>query len=171
MSVEFAQILTSLLGPLALEEQAWLEERVVLRRYPPGFAVFHEGLAPREMAVLLEGRLRISKLRPDKRQENIAYVEPVALLGLAAVIGGIPYPTTAMAREASTCLLLPGRLLEPGDDPMGRRLALRLLKASLRGMNAQLRAANARLYGLAGERELVDALAADLGAWSLPVEP
>jgi hypothetical protein len=61
--------------------------------------------------------------------------------------------------------------LEAGGPPQSRAPALRLLQASLRGMNAQLRAANARLYELAGRPQLVESLAADLGAWSLPQEP
>ena len=146
-------------------------QQVESKRYSPGFAVFHEGLPARDMALLVKGRLRISKLRPDSRQENLAYVQPVALLGLAAVVGGFPYPTTAMAQEPSICLRIPGALLAPSEDPIARGLALKLLQASLRGMNAQLRAANARLYSLAGERELVEALTLDLGAWSLPSDP
>lgn len=171
MSPDLRPLLEGLLGPLALAELSMLEQQVELRRYPPGFAVFHEGLVSSELALLVGGRLRISKLRPDARQEDLAYVEPVALLGLAAVLGGVPCPTTAMAREPSACLLIPGRLLAPADDPVTRSLALKLLRASLRGMNAQLRAANARLYGQAGERELVEALTLDLGAWSLPANP
>ena len=171
MSPPLAPLLEGLLGQLSPEELAWLEPRVELRRYPPGFAVFHEGTSPHHMVLLLEGRLRIAKLRADKRQESIAWVEPVALLGHAAVVGRFPHPTTVMVREACLCLHLPGSLLEPGDDPASRRPALGLLQASLRGMNAQLRAANARLFHLAGERELLEALAGDLGAWSLPPDP
>lgn len=171
MNSSLRPALEALLGPLEPPALERLEQAVELRRYPPGFAVFHEGMEPREMVLLLEGRLRIGKLRPDKRQESIAHVEPVALLGIAPVIAGTRYPTTAMAREPSSCLLIPRGLLQPGADPVQRTLAARLLQASLRGMNAQLRAANARLYSLAGEPELLAALALDLGAWSLPQEP
>jgi CRP-like cAMP-binding protein len=171
MSVDLEKILTTLLGPLAPDELAWVAARVEFRRYQPGFAVFHEGSTPRHMVLLLEGRLRIAKLRADKRQESIAWVEPVALIGHAAVVGRFLHPTTVMAREPCLCLHLPATLLEPSEEKASRRPALALLRASLLGMNAQLRAANARLFHLAGERELLEALAGDLGAWSLPPEP
>jgi CRP-like cAMP-binding protein len=171
MSDALRPVLESLLGPLEDPALERLLERVEPHRYPPGFAVFHEGLEPKAMVLLLEGRLRIGKLRPDKRQESIARVSPVALLGIAPVLTGKRHPSTAMALEPSNCLLIPRSLLHPGPDPLERQLAARLMKACLRGMNAQLRAANARLYGLAGENELLAALALDLGAWSLPWEP
>ncbi len=168
MTPEHERLVRELLGPMGPAEAELLSRHLVDRRYPPGFAVFHEGLAPRDLLLLVEGRLRLSKLRPDKRQERIAMVEPVALLGIAAAVGGFPYPTTAMALEPSTCLAIPAALLRPGAEPVACSLALQLTRACLRGMNAQLRAANARLLGLAGERELVASLSLDLGAWSLP---
>jgi CRP-like cAMP-binding protein len=171
MSEQVQRALRGLVGGLQPEDLEGLVGLTELRRFPPGFAVFHEGLAPADMALLLEGRLRISKLRPDKRQESIAYVEPVALLGHAPLLGGFRHPTTAMSCEPSLCLMLPGKLLTQRRGPRQRRLALALLQAALRAMNAQLRTANARLYGLAGERELMESMAADLGAWSLPSLP
>ncbi len=171
MSLEPGPVLRELLGPVEPPVLELLERQVSVRRYPPGFAVFHEGMAPRELVLLTRGRLRLNKLRPDKRQETIANVNPVAMIGLAAAAGRIPYPATAMALEPSECLLIPAHLLEPGQDPVRRSLAIELSKACLRGMNAQLRAANARLFGLVGDRELVEALSLDLGTWSLPLQP
>jgi len=171
MSLEPGPVLHELLGPLAPPMLQLLEKQVTVRRYPPGFAVFHEGMAPRDLVLLTQGRIRLNKLRPDKRQETIANVHPVSMLGLAAAVGGIPHPATAMALEPSECLLIPAHLLEPGQDPIRRGLAIKLSKACLRGMNAQLRAANARLFSLVGDRELVEALSLDLGTWSLPLHP
>ncbi len=168
MSADHRGALERLLGPIGADDLAWVEGHVELRRYPPGFAVCLEGQAPKAMFLLLEGRLRISKLRPDKRQEEIARVQPVSLLGHAAVLGKRSYPTTIAALAPSACLLLPRSLLRPSDDPRSAAPALALLRASIRGMNAQLRAVNARLLSMAGSGELISGLAHELGAWSLP---
>ncbi len=168
---EAVQSLSAMLGPLDPEQSRWLHKRVQLRSYSTSYALVHEGQHPRTLFLLLEGRVRISKLRPDRRQEVIAYTQPLALLAHAAALGGRRHPTTIAAAEPSRCLLLPLKLLEPDDDPISRSMAWGLLQATVRGMNAQLRAVNARLASMASHRELVDSMACDLGAWALPDPP
>jgi CRP-like cAMP-binding protein len=164
--------LRTLLGAQPEAQEAWLVERVVLQPYEPGSAVVLEGQRARDLFLLLEGRLRIGKQRPDKRQERIAYLQPVALLGLASAVLGTAHPTTAVAVEPSLCLRLPRALLRADPAvPLSREPARRLLQATVRGMNAQLRAVNARLLRLEEPGEQVAGAACDLGAWSLPSDP
>ncbi len=170
MTPPIRDALALLMGPLPSADLAWLEKRVELRHYSPGFAVCLEGQVSRQMFLLVEGRLRITKLRPDKRQEEIARIQPAALLGHSAVIGRTPYPTTIAALEPSICLHVPRSLLRPCADPRSGPSALRLLEVSVRGMNAQLRSVNAHLLTIASERDLIEDLAHDLGAWS-PTDP
>lgn len=172
MAPSVQDALRTLLGPQPEAEEAWLTARVFLQPFAPGAAVVLEGQRARDLFLLLEGRLRIGKQRPDKRLERIAYLRPLALLGLASATLGTAHPTTAMALEPSLCLRLPRGLLRADPaDPLSRGPALRLLEATVRGMNAQLRAVNARLIRLDDPGEQVDAMAGDLGAWSLPQDP
>jgi CRP-like cAMP-binding protein len=160
-----------LLGAQPEDELEWLAAQTRLQAYPPGFAVSLEGQPPSDMFLLLEGRLRLTKLRADMRQACIAYLQPLALVGHVALLMGTACPTTMAAVEPSLCLRIPGRLLRPGTDPRSRGPALRLLQASVRGMNVQLRTVNAHLLRMDGREDAVGELARDLGAWSLPDEP
>ncbi len=168
MSQPIAQQLTPLLGSLSAEEVRWLQGRIRSGHYAPGHAVVREGWPPRTMFLLLSGRVRASRTRPDGGQEVIAYVSPVSLFGHVSAIGRKNYLATMTAVEPCECLLIPSALLTPPTEGIGRRLALRLLEATILGMNTALRTVNARLLTMASTDDLVDAMATDLGSWCLP---
>jgi CRP-like cAMP-binding protein len=168
--IDARDALRTLLGSQPEAEAAWLLEQVAVLDFEPGSAVVHEGQPARDMFLLFEGRLRLGKQRPDLKQTRIAYLQPVALLGLASAILGTAHPTTAVAVAPARCLRIPRRLLKGGEDPRSNGPARRLLEAAVRGMNAQLRAVNARLACMEDPGACVGDLTQDLGAWSLPEE-
>ena len=168
MNAEVIAAFERLVGPLDDDARAWAEPALRIQDVPPGHAITHEGAPPRHMVLLLEGRARLSKLRPDGAQEVVAYVLPVALLGHASVVGRDDYLMTAMAVDPSRCLFIAARLLRTRDTDVACRVSIRLMEAAVLGMSRQLRAVNARLLSLAQPGELVDGLARDLGSWVLP---
>ena len=168
MTGNIPQQLAPLLGPLTDQEARWLQGRIRSGHYAPGHAVVRQGWPPRTMFLLLSGRVRASTTRTDGGQEVIAYVRPVSLFGHVSVIGRENYLATMTAVEPCECLLIPSTLLTPPADGIGRRLTLRLLEATILGMNTALRTVNARLLTMTSTDDLVDAMATDLGSWCLP---
>jgi CRP-like cAMP-binding protein len=168
MSPVVPRLLETFVARLGEEEVEILNTSVELRDYGPGEAIAWEGTICREIFVLREGRVRITKSRPDGGQELVAYVRPAALFGHVSFFARSRRITTAAAMEPSSCYLIPVRLLQDAGAGPASRLAVRLREVVLLGMNQQLRAVNRRLAAMADTAELAESLAHDLGSWTLP---
>ncbi len=162
------QTLLAFFGELPAPDEQLLFESVHRRLYQPGHAIAREGRKPNHMFLLLSGRVRLSKERPDGGQEMVAYIRPIAMFGHVSAFEMSTRLTTAAAMEPSECLLIPLRLFHPQIHAgSAMRLALRLRETALLAMNKQLRTMNTRLLSMASPGEMVDAMANDLGSWSL----
>ena len=160
--------LKSMLGDLDPQSEQILADGVTVTKFMPGYAVFREGTAPRNVFLLLSGRIRLSRTAPSGRQEVITFVEPVALFGHVAILGHFHHLTTASAVAASECVAIPASfMLARAPDP-GARLGIRLREAAVLGMNQQLRAVNARLLSLSTASQAMDEVSAALGSWNVP---
>jgi CRP/FNR family cyclic AMP-dependent transcriptional regulator len=75
------------------------------RSYPGGGVIFSEGDAGREMFVVLEGRVRISKFIPGGGEEALAILERGDFFGEMALIDGQPRSADARAHTGPVTVL------------------------------------------------------------------
>lgn len=114
-------------------------------RFPSGNYVFREGDPGREMYVVLEGRVRISRIFPDGGEEALAVFGRGAFFGEIALIDGQPRSADARAHEGpATVLVLDQSTISEvlSMDPAAAldflRLLLRLLASRLREIDEKL---------------------------------
>ncbi|MDA8174728.1 MAG: Crp/Fnr family transcriptional regulator [Nitrospiraceae bacterium] len=67
-------------------------------------AVFAEGDAPGWFYIVLEGKIKITKLSPGGREIILEIIAPMDFFGGVAVVRNIPYPANAVAMEDSVLL-------------------------------------------------------------------
>ncbi|HVO60223.1 MAG TPA: Crp/Fnr family transcriptional regulator [Terriglobales bacterium] len=63
--------------------------------YPPGALLFAEGQNPRGILVLCSGRVKLSTASREGKVLILKVASPGAVLGLSAVLSGVPYEATA----------------------------------------------------------------------------
>lgn len=85
----------------ALERAISLARR---RKLDQGELLFRQGGAPEAFFLILAGRLKIGQTTPEGQQVIIRYLGPRDIAGCVAVCGGMPYPATAEAVEATWLL-------------------------------------------------------------------
>lgn len=159
-----------LFSALSADERESLCQRLEEISYQPLEAICREGRPPSGWFLLLAGRVRISRTRPDGGQELIAWLEPGAMFGTAGMLDGLTRPTTAAAAEPSRCLRFPRALLEPENGAEHLNLCLREILC--RALNDQLRAANHRLLSQARRAQGDAPPTSDriFGGWRVPTE-
>lgn len=85
----------------ALKQAVSLARR---RKLDQGEILFRQDEAPEAFFLILAGRLKVSQTTPEGHQVIIRYLGPRDIAGCVAVCGGVPYPATAEAVEASWLL-------------------------------------------------------------------
>jgi CRP-like cAMP-binding protein len=78
--------------------------RATALRIPKGSAVFEQGETAKSFYVLLNGRLKVTKLTPDGQQVVIRFVMPGDIYGIAKALNRSDYPATATALVDSVTL-------------------------------------------------------------------
>ncbi|WP_029042209.1 Crp/Fnr family transcriptional regulator [Cucumibacter marinus] len=78
-----------------------------VRRVPSGQAVFEQGKTATEFFVLLNGRLKVSRVTPNGQQVMVRVVNPGDLFGIAKALQRPDYPGTAVAAGESLVLAWP----------------------------------------------------------------
>lgn len=109
------------------------------RRYGPGEVIFTAGSRPAGLLLVLSGRVRVVRGGGD-RQHLVHYEGPGGALGEVPVFGGGGYPATALAAEATRCLLVPAESLAAAirTDPELAFTFLARLAERTRGLVARL---------------------------------
>jgi CRP/FNR family transcriptional regulator len=111
----------------------------VVRRYAPGEVLWAAGADPGGLAVVLAGRVRVVRA-PGGRQHALHDEGPGGTLGEVPLFAGGRYPATALAAEATRCLILDRATLAravAADPELAFRLLGRLA-ARVRGLVARL---------------------------------
>jgi CRP/FNR family cyclic AMP-dependent transcriptional regulator len=124
----------SFLAALTPAEQAALNERGTVRRFARGAALFHEQTVPSTVAVLLVGRIKLTRVTGEGRDVLLAIRGPGDVLGDQSALDGEPRSATAVALEAVEALSM------TADDfvsfvartPSAATYMLRLLSRRLR---------------------------------------
>jgi CRP-like cAMP-binding protein len=79
----------------------------LLREYERGDLVFTEGDPSDSFFVIVSGRVKVFKARPDGSDLILDIFGPGGPLGAVAAYESRPYPASAQALESSVCLLIP----------------------------------------------------------------
>ena len=92
------------LSPMAMTE---LESLASSSRYAVTTVLFAEGQEPCNILFLLEGKVKLTMNSSEGKRLTLGVAEPGDVLGLAAVITGRPYETTAVAQFPCRIRALP----------------------------------------------------------------
>jgi CRP/FNR family transcriptional regulator len=127
---------------LSVPELSKIAALAVLRHYPGGTAILHEGDPGDTCYVVRSGRARVTRQHPDGRTITLTNIGPGEIFGELAMFGGEVRSATVEAIEDMEALaILAGdlkRLLKEHPE-----IAIKLLSA----LGARLREANERIAG------------------------
>lgn len=163
----------SLIGSMSLfQNMSDVELDAVLvrahsRRIAQGEVVFEQGKEAKEFYVLLNGRLKVTRVTPDGQQIMVRVVNPGDLFGIAKALQRVDYPGTATAASESLLLAWP---MDAWDDlvahnpslvvnamqTIGQRLQeahTRILEMSTEDVERRVAHAVLRLVQQSGKRE------------------
>lgn len=79
-------------------------------KYPKNQIIFHSGRKPTGVYCLMEGKVKMSKMGPDGKDQIVRFVLPGKLLGIRAFLGDCAYTATATSIEDSIICYIPGDL-------------------------------------------------------------
>jgi CRP/FNR family transcriptional regulator len=83
-----------------------LKRRSTERRFAKNEILFREGASPNGLYIILEGGVRVVRTSALGRQHVIHTEGPGGTLGEVPIFDGAGYPATAIAAEATRCLVL-----------------------------------------------------------------
>lgn len=115
-----------------------------LRKCGAGEVLFREGEAGTEFFVILEGKVRISKMVPGIGEEALAILEPGAYFGEMALIDNTPRSADAIAHSSCRLWFIETRDLEELMF-LNKELAYDLLWSFVRTLAARLRETNDKI--------------------------
>jgi CRP/FNR family transcriptional regulator, cyclic AMP receptor protein len=84
-----------------------VEQAGMVRRFPRGDALFHQGDDPGMVLIIHSGRIKVSVVTPDGHDVMLGYLQPGTVLGDLAALDGEPRSTTAIAIDAVEALGIP----------------------------------------------------------------
>ncbi|TMK42552.1 MAG: Crp/Fnr family transcriptional regulator [Actinobacteria bacterium] len=124
----------SFLDALDPGAQEALRGRGTVRRLPRGVALFHEQTVPSDVAVLLAGRVKLTRVTAEGRDVLLAIRGPGELLGEQSALDGTPRSATAVALEPVEALTLAARdfVSFVSATPSAALFLMRLLSRRLR---------------------------------------
>ena len=79
----------------------------MVRRFPRGDALFHQGDDPGMVLIIHSGRIKVSVVTPDGHDVMLGYLQPGTVLGDLAALDGEPRSTTAIAIDAVEAMGVP----------------------------------------------------------------
>lgn len=117
---------------LAAETQERLARLTRIERIPGGTTLFREGEVTAQFSIVLEGRVALRTLVPERGMVTILTVEPGDILGWSALVAPHRATSTAIAIEPIALLAFDGEQLRSAlraDHALAASLYPRLLQA------------------------------------------
>jgi CRP/FNR family transcriptional regulator, nitrogen oxide reductase regulator len=96
----------ALFRALSVDDRTRLAEVSIVRSYEKGEALFAEGDASDFLYTILSGRAKVIKSIPSGKEVILEIFGPGDPIGAVVAYEGRPYPATAIAIEATSCLLV-----------------------------------------------------------------
>ena len=84
-----------------------LDEKKETTVFSKGQNIFHSGRTPTGVFCLLSGKVKMSKLGSDGKEQIVRFVLPGRLLGIRAFLSNCTYASTATALEESVICYVP----------------------------------------------------------------
>jgi CRP-like cAMP-binding protein len=138
---------TPLFSRLSPDDRRRIAEVAVVKQFDRGTLIFEQGSPSDALYAIASGRVKIFKMMPSGKDVILEVFGPGDPLGAVAVYIGKPFPASASALEATTCILIPRndffRLLEQHPS---------LVRGLLLGMTTRLVELTNRLAELTGGR-------------------
>lgn len=138
---------TPLFSRLSPDDRRRIAEVAVVKQFDRGQLIFEQGSPSDALYAIASGRVKIFKMMPSGKDVILEVFGPGDPLGAVAVYIGRPFPASASALEATTCVLIPRtdffRLLEQHPS---------LVRGLLLGMTTRLVELTNRLAELTGGR-------------------
>src|SRR5215510_3847787 len=98
---------TTIFRRLSPEDRQRLAAVGNLREYGKGDLLFNEGDAPDHLYTIVTGRVKVFKMTARGTDIILEIFGPGDPVGAVAVYEARPYPASAVALEATTCVLVP----------------------------------------------------------------
>jgi CRP/FNR family transcriptional regulator len=100
------------LAAVAPAERQLLAARGMVRALPAGTVYLREGESCAYIALVLQGRLRVSRSAPSGREITLYHIEPgeTCILSASCLLAGAAYPAQATVVDDVEALLVPGDL-------------------------------------------------------------
>jgi CRP-like cAMP-binding protein len=103
----------SCFNTLSDEDILAMNENKISTLYKKGQVVFHEGRVPTGIYCLKSGKIKISKIGIDGKEQIVRLVAPGELLGIRALVSGRQYMATASTLEDSVvCFIIKNTFFE-----------------------------------------------------------
>jgi CRP-like cAMP-binding protein len=138
---------TSVFSSLSAADRRSIAEAGVIRSYPQGAVIFEQDAPADTFYTVTSGLVKVYRLLPTGKQLTLQIFGAGAPIGALAVYDGLPFPATAGALAATTCLLIPRdvffRLLE--EHPS-------VVRGLLHGLSGRVMELLNRLTELSGRR-------------------
>ncbi|MGI6096843.1 MAG: Crp/Fnr family transcriptional regulator [Dethiobacteria bacterium] len=117
---------------------------MVVKAYKRGEMIFAEGDAGEAIFILKQGRIKLTKVNPDGKEQILHFVEPGGIFAEVVLFDAGPYPATAEVIEDARVGMLLNSDLE-GLVCKSPKIALQMLRL----MSRRLRAAQRTIRDLA----------------------
>ncbi len=129
------------------EDRGKLAEVSLLADFARGESLFREGDEPKNFFLVISGRVKVIKSTPSGRDLILELFGPGDPVGAVAVFEGVPYPGTAVALLAASCLVIrrEGFLALLDGNPS-------LVRGLLSGFSLRLMELTTRLSDLSGAK-------------------
>jgi len=105
-SVEDLLRSSTLYRSLSLDDQQRLARVALARTYEKGDTIFAEGDAPDFLFTIASGRVKVVKTIPSGKEIILEIFGPGDPVGAVVAYEGRPYPASAVALDAASCILV-----------------------------------------------------------------
>jgi len=110
-----------------------ISQRCVVKSYDPGEAILNETEPSSGLSVVLEGRVKLSKISQEGREQTLTVLAAGDPFGLCTAFASNDFPANVVL-ERSTILTIPGSLLQETarEEPLLLLNVIRILSGRLR---------------------------------------
>lgn len=125
---------------LSLDEKKWISDKKGDNFYKKGQVIFYEGNHANGLFCLFDGKVKLTKLGKDGKEQIIRFSKDGDILGYRSLLSNEPYHATATALEDSyICMITKEKFLQIiEENPKVSLKVIQLLSKDLKGAEQHL---------------------------------